>query len=236
MRRKLSPQKRKEIEAQLASQFQKPKRQGMAAKLLKGDDVEKHLTKQFTEYSGKAEQEIDKRTKDAITSLNARIDAVLRYMQSVVQSKIDGMPVPQDGHTPTREEIIAALLPLVNETKKEYEDRIAKIEKFLTQPAEDGGIPKDVESLEAFVKSKIPKDLGGGGGPGYFFELFDTPQKVGGLRGAYRGYEGQFVKVSSDGKRLEFGVGGGSGIPDGGTTGQALIKQSNDDGDADWET
>lgn len=206
---KISPEVKKQLEQQLADKYKKTPRKGMSSKLLRGDDVEKHLTQQFTEYSGKAEKEIDKRTKEAIASLNARIDAVLRYMQSVVQSKVDSIKQPQDGHTPTREEITAALLPLVDETKKEYEERISKVEKFLEQTPDDNGVPKDVESLEAFVKSKIPKDLGGGGGPGYFFELFDTPQKVGGLRGAYRGYEGQFVKVSADGKGLEFGTGGG---------------------------
>ena len=243
-RRRLTPQRKKELEAQLAERLTKVNRTGMSARLLKGEDLERYtkeasesINKAISEYTHKTDKEIDKKTQEAIASLSTRIDAVLKYMQSVVQSKVDSMPVPQDGRTPTKEEITEALLPLVSETKKEYESRIKGIEEFLgTINLDKGDTPQDLESLEAFVKSKIPKDLGGGGGPGYFFELLDTPSKSKGFGAPYSGFEGQVVKVSSDGKRLVFGVASGGSLPPGGTTGQALIKQSNADGDADWQS
>ena len=205
---------KQQLEKQLAERFQKPKRTGMKSRLLKGEEVESLLTKQFSEFSQSSSKELDKKTKDAVVALNKRIDAVLAYMQSVVQKKVDDMPVPQDGRTPTREEITAALLPLVDETKKEYQARLNKIEKFLEAPKDDNGIPKDIESLEALIKSKVPK-TGGGSNLNYFHELLDTPKKVAGLRGAYQGYEGQVVTVSADGKSLVFAAGGGGdSLPD----------------------
>ena len=216
---KIPPQVKSQLEQQLAERRKKQSRSGLSARLLKGDEVKKFLdeskqdiNKVFADHTKRTGQELDKKTKEAVVNLNKRIDAVLAYMQAVVQQKVDNMPVPENGRTPSRDEITAALLPLVNETKKEYAERIEKIEKFITQEPGDSGLPKDTKSLEDFVKSKIPKDLGGGSGPGYFFELLDTPAKVGGLRGAYRGYEGKVVKVSADGKKLEFGDGGGSTI------------------------
>ena len=163
--------------------------------------MEQSLAARFNKIKEEPKQEL---SSDAVARLNKRIDAVMRYIDAVVNQKLGSVTRPKDGRTPSRDEVKAALLPLVNETRKEYAKRIEKIEKFFD--AEDG-LPTDTKGLEDFVKSKT-KNLGGGSGPGYFFELFDTPSKAKGMRGAYRGYEGKVVKVSSDGKMLEFGEGG----------------------------
>ena len=231
----MRPKTKQQLEQQLQKRFQKPKRDGMKSRLLKGEDVESILTKQFSEFSQSSSKELDKKTKDAVSALNKRIDAVLKYMQSVVQEEVENMPVPQDGRTPSREEITAALLPLVDETKKEYQTRLDKIEKFLEAPKDDNGIPKDMESLEALIKSKVPKHVGGGSNLNYFHELLDTPKKVAGLRGAYQGYEGQVVTVSADGKTLVFSEAtGGDSLPD--QTGNNGKFLTTDGTDPSWAT
>ena len=217
---KISPDVRKELESKLAARFTKTSKTGMAKRLLKGEDVENHLTKTFKEHSDKTTKDIDKKTQDAIVSINQRIDAVLKYMQSVVQAKVDGIRVPEDGRTPSADEIKALLSPMVDETRTQFTQRISKIEDLLTKAPKESDVPTDLKGLEAFVKSKIPKLGGGGGGASYLFELFDTPAKSKSRQGAYVGYEGLVLAVSNDGKSLVFkagGTGGGHTIEDEGT-------------------
>jgi len=217
---KISPDVRKELESKLAARFTKTSKTGMAKRLLKGEDVENHLTKTFKEHSDKTTKDIDKKTQDAIVSINQRIDAVLKYMQSVVQAKVDGIRVPEDGRTPSADEIKALLSPMVDETRTQFTQRISKIEDLLTKAPKESDVPTDLKGLEAFVKSKIPKLGGGGGGASYLFELFDTPAKSKSRQGAYVGYEGLVLAVSDDGKSLVFkagGTGGGHTIEDEGT-------------------
>ena len=217
---KISPDVRQELESKLAARFTKTSKTGMAKRLLKGEDVENHLTKTFKEHSDKTTKDIDKKTQDAIVSINQRIDAVLKYMQSVVQAKVDGIRVPEDGRTPSADEIKALLSPMVDETRTQFTQRISKIEDLLTKAPKESDVPTDLKGLEAFVTSKIPKLGGGGGGASYLFELFDTPAKSKSRQGAYVGYEGRVLAVSDDGKSLVFkagGTGGGHTIEDEGT-------------------
>jgi hypothetical protein len=231
--RKISPKLRKELESKLAARFAKTSKTGMAKRLLKGEDVENHLTKTFKEHSDKTTKDIDKKTQDAIVSINQRIDAVLKYMQSVVQAKVDGIRVPEDGRTPSADEIKALLSPMVDETRTQFTQRISKIEDLLTKAPKESDVPTDLKGLEAFVKSKIPKLGGGGGGASYLFELFDTPAKSKSRQGAYVGYEGLVLAVSDDGKGLVFQE-SGSSLPDqSGNNGKFL---STDGTDASWET
>ena len=230
---KISPDVRQELESQLAARFTKTSKTGMAKRLLKGEDVENHLTKTFKEHSDKTTKDIDKKTQDAIVSINQRIDAVLKYMQSVVQAKVDGIRVPEDGRTPSADEIKALLSPMVDETRTQFTQRISKIEDLLTKAPKESDVPTDLKGLEAFVKSKIPKLGGGGGGASYLFELFDTPAKSKSRQGAYVGYEGLVLAVSDDGKSLVFQE-SGSSLPDqSGNNGKFL---STDGTDASWET
>ena len=230
--RKISPKLRKELEGQLAARFAKTSKTGMAKRLLKGEDVENHLTKTFKEHSDKTTKDIDKKTQDAIVSINQRIDAVLKYMQSVVQAKVDGIRVPEDGRTPSADEIKALLSPMVDETRTQFTQRISKIEDLLTKAPKESDVPTDLKGLEAFVKSKIPKLGGGGGGASYLFELFDTPAKSKSRQGAYVGYEGLALAVSDDGKSLVFQE-SGSSLPD--QTGNAGKFLKTDGSEADWE-
>ena len=232
---KISPDVRKELESKLAARFAKTSKTGMAKRLLKGEDVENHLTKTFKEHSEKTTKDIDKKTQDAIVSINQRIDAVLKYMQSVVQAKVDGIRVPEDGRTPSADEIKALLSPMVDETRTQFTQRISKIEDLLTKAPKESDVPTDLKGLEAFVKSKIPKLGGGGGGASYLFELFDTPAKSKSRQGAYVGYEGLVLAVSDDGKGLVFQE-SGSSLPN--QTGNAgkFLKSTGTEGEEEWDT
>ena len=232
---KISPDVRKELESKLAARFAKTSKTGMAKRLLKGEDVENHLTKTFKEHSDKTTKDIDKKTQDAIVSINQRIDAVLKYMQSVVQAKVDGIRVPEDGRTPSADEIKALLSPMVDETRTQFTQRISKIEDLLTKAPKESDVPTDLKGLEAFVKSKIPKLGGGGGGASYLFELFDTPAKSKSRQGAYVGYEGLVLAVSDDGKGLVFQE-SGSSLPN--QTGNAgkFLKSTGTEGEEEWDT
>lgn len=67
---------------------------------------------------------------------------------------------------------------------------------------------------------------GGGGGVTAFTDLSDVPHD-------YTGEAGRFTAVKGDASGLEF-VDAPAALPAGGTTGQALVKVSDADGDAEW--
>jgi hypothetical protein len=79
-------------------------------------------------------------------------------------------------------------------------------------------LPKNLDDLEKFIRKTVPeikvKSIFGGGGPGYLFELLDMPKKSKGLNGAYFDYKNKYLKVSSDGKRLEWATVSGGGSAD----------------------
>jgi hypothetical protein len=217
-RRTLTPQQRQALEVQLQAKLKRPIRAGLSAKLLRGDDVEQYVATKSNELESKAKNVVDTKTKEIneatqqkIVQLNERLNAVIKYIQSTLEVHLASLPEVKDGHTPTKEEIEAALKPMVDETQKQFEYRIGQIEKLVKTPIESA-LPKDMASLEEFIKKTAPKSkpiFGGGGGPGYFFELLDVPNKSKGLQGAYADYAGLFLRVTGDGKKLEWAAGGG---------------------------
>jgi lysophospholipase L1-like esterase len=64
-------------------------------------------------------------------------------------------------------------------------------------------LPKSVTELKRLIKETVPRNKGGGG-PGYFFELLDTPTKSSGYQGAYKDSVGKYLKVAPNGKTLSW--------------------------------
>ena len=201
------------LESKLKNKLQKTKRQGLQSKLMRGEDVEKHVAnkvktnvdKSVSDLKNQTVAVLTKQSQKTINDLTQRVDNALRYAQTNFDAKLKAIPKPKDGKTPTKKEIEAVLKPVVGETQKDFEDRLKKLENLFSDTTEPK-VPQDLAGFEKLVKQFTPKQSSGGGGANYLFDLEDTPKKAKGRQGAYKGYEGQALKVSEDGKRLEFGV------------------------------
>ncbi len=222
----LTPEQRFELQKQqealrlknlgkdLTKRFTRPVLTGMASKLLKGKEVEEHISKGLETYSKKTDSEINAKTLRAVKTLEQKIDGIMKHLQTVVEARVSAIPKPKDGRTPTKNEVMAIVAPIMDEIRTDFTNRVKMVEDVLSKPVDDtnSDVPRDLAGLEQLIKKYIPKNMGGGGGPGYFFELFDTPNKSKGLKGAYADYVDKYLKVSSNGKRLEWAsVAGGSG-------------------------
>jgi hypothetical protein len=221
-------------------------------RLVREDQIERQVAKVQSETGAKVDSlaqslnQVAGSVAELASDVQEQIAALADYITATLKAHLDSLPQVKDGidgHTPTADELKQALQPTLNESKKDFLERIAKIERLIanlpkpetivketvirpevivnetvvrseSKPSE---IPQTLEELAEFVRQNTPKQrpiFGGGGGPGYFFELLDTPNKSAGYQGAYSDYKDKYLKVSSDGKRLEWAtVSGGSDTP-----------------------
>jgi len=203
---RLTEKGRASIESQLSKRFAKPTLKGMSRKLFSGDDVEKYVSPLVEELKSAAGKDIGARADMVQARLEKRLNVIFNHLIARVEAMLASIPMPQNGHTPTKEEILAIAEPALAELRTSFEKQL-RVFSETEEGNED--TPAEMQSFDEMMKKAIkkyaPKRGYGGGGPKAFYELTDVPGKTERFGPApYHGYENKYLRVKSDGTGLEW--------------------------------
>lgn len=204
-KRKITPEQQERLNQLIAAK--KRTRTGAAARLYKGEDVEKTLHNQLTNLTKEKSEAIDKRIKEAAELLESRIEKQMRFAFDKLEEKlllaVAELPKPLNGKTPGKEDIAPVVTEVVNQLIKppKKDDRTGL--QLFTEEDRSALVEMIQKEAENIVKNR--PTVPGGGGVTYMYQIKDMPAKTKGTGATYEGNEGKALVVSSDGKRIEFG-------------------------------
>lgn len=207
-RRRLSDEQRATMKTQLSERFTRPERTGLSKRLFTGEDVERYVSPILEDFKSQKDKDIEKRIDEVAKKFSARADAVLAHLVARIERAIAAIPVPENGRTPTEEEVRGIIAPIIEEVRTSLDTRLANI----LDRDPNSVLPKDDEVLEGMLKDAIkkyaPKRIAGkygGSGPVHFYDIVDVPGKTERYGPApYRGYENKYLRVKTDGSGLEW--------------------------------
>lgn len=149
---------------------------------------------------------ISKELEQATASLYKLNEKELSRLDGAIKKAIDSIPTPKDGKTPTTEELTAIIKPILKKELESVNKRLSEFDGLIV--SKDGKLLDLIkETAKGIIDGKPTQYYGGG--LTYFYQIKDVPGKTPGTGPTYAGNEGKVLKVSADGKKLEFADEGG---------------------------
>lgn len=210
-RRTISKAQQEALDRLMANRSRKS---GGRKRLFRGEEVEKVIHSQLGNLSQEHKTQITSTMTEAVRSMENRLNTQVTYALDKLEEKlllaVANLPRPRDGEpgrdgkSVDRNEVAGIVSEMIgNLAKKEKSDDRTGLEPLSDK---DRNVLLDLIREEAGNIVKNRPTVPSGGGTTYMFQLKDMPAKTKGTGPTYSGNEGKTLRVSSDGKSIEFGA------------------------------